>query len=70
MSKKSKRQIRKDPGSAAVVETSSPTFGSMSSRVPAFNPDYTYILKDLRRIAVLAISFVAVLIVLSLVLPK
>lgn len=30
-----------------------------------FNPDYTYIKKDLKRIGVLAASFVAILIVLS-----
>lgn len=35
-----------------------------------FNPDYTYIKRDLRRIAVLAGSIVAVLIVLSFILPR
>jgi hypothetical protein len=30
-----------------------------------FNPDYTYVFKDLKRIAVLAGTFIAVLIILS-----
>lgn len=33
-----------------------------------FNPDYTYVKKDLRRIGILAGSFFAVLIVLSFIL--
>lgn len=34
-----------------------------------FNPDYSHIAKDLRRIAVLAVSFIALLVALSFVLP-
>ncbi len=40
-------------------------------RAPAameFNPDYTYIKQDLRRIAVLATSFVVILVALSFVI--
>jgi hypothetical protein len=33
-----------------------------------FNPDYSYIMKDLRRIAVLAASFIGLLLVLSFLL--
>ncbi|MGA9534144.1 MAG: hypothetical protein WBR18_15610 [Anaerolineales bacterium] len=33
-----------------------------------FNPDYSYIIKDLRRIGVLAASFVGLLLVLSFLL--
>ncbi len=33
-----------------------------------FNPDYTYIKQDLRRIAVLAVSFITVLVALSFVI--
>ncbi len=33
-----------------------------------FNPDYTYVIQDLRRIALLAGSFIVVLIALSFVL--
>ena len=70
MSKKSKRQIRKEPSSTVQVETSTPFTGASSSRIPAFNPDYSYIIKDLRRIGILALSFVVILVALSLVLPK
>lgn len=34
-----------------------------------FNPDYTYVIQDLRRIALLAASFVVILVVLAFVLP-
>jgi hypothetical protein len=39
--------------------------GSASGRVTEFNPDYSPILKDLRRIGLLAGSFLVILIVLS-----
>ncbi len=70
MSKKSKRQIRKEPSGDSVVDFSQPVARAPSNRGPAFNPDYTYIIRDLRRIGILAASFVAILIVLALVLPK
>jgi hypothetical protein len=38
---------------------------STANRAPEFNPDYTYIKRDLGRIGVLAGSFFALLIVLS-----
>ena len=38
------------------------------TRSEAFNPDYSHIKKDLRRIALIAASFVVVMIVLSFVL--
>jgi hypothetical protein len=62
MSKKTKRQLRKDAAAyfaPAKEETSSP------SRSTSFNPDYSYILRDLGRIGTLAGSFIVVLIVLS-----
>ena len=45
---------------ASKVSVASPT-----NRVTEFNPDYTYIKRDLGRIGVLAGSFFVVLIVLS-----
>lgn len=47
------------------------SFGGLQRReeVVEFNPDYTYIKRDLRRIAVLAGSIFAVLIVLAFILP-
>ena len=38
------------------------------TRSEAFNPNYSHIKKDLRRIALIAASFVVVMIVLSFVL--
>lgn len=34
-----------------------------------FNPDYSHVAKDLRRIAVLAVGFIALLLILSIVVP-
>jgi hypothetical protein len=62
MSKKTKRQMRKDATAyfaPAKEETSS------TGRSSNFNPDYSYILKDLGRIGTLAGSFIVILIVLS-----
>jgi hypothetical protein len=53
MSRKHRRQLRK---SAAFVQ---------APRATEFNPDYTYVKRDLRRIGILAGSFAAILIVLS-----
>ena len=36
--------------------------------VPEFNPDYSYVIRDLKRIGILAGSFIAVLIVLAFIL--
>jgi len=53
MSRKHRRQLRK---SAAFIQ---------APRVTEFNPDYTYVKRDLRRIGVLAGTFAAILIGLS-----
>lgn len=42
--------------------------GSISAQTE-FNPDYTYVKRDLARIGILAASFFAILIVLSFILP-
>ncbi|HJW89602.1 MAG TPA: hypothetical protein VJ436_03065 [Anaerolineales bacterium] len=65
MSRKKKRQIR--------VETSAPETRTAQDANPfqfrslreEFNPDYSYVIKDLRRIGALAGSFVLILVVLS-----
>jgi hypothetical protein len=62
MSKKTKRQVRKVPSQAAVVSEVS---NAVVNKQPSFNPDYSYVSKDLRRIAILASSFVLILVVLS-----
>ena len=46
------------------------SFAATAQRVTVeFNPDYTNVKRDLKRIGVLAASFFALLIVLSFVLP-
>jgi hypothetical protein len=57
---------RKTQGSARPAQAGA-SFGGLQrqSEVVEFNPDYTYVKRDLRRIAVLAGSIFAVLIALS-----
>jgi hypothetical protein len=62
MAKKSKRQVnRSSGGSVAPVMTSE----SSRSFDRDFNPDYTHVINDLKRIGILAASFLVVLIILS-----
>jgi hypothetical protein len=61
MSKKIKRQIRRAQGVSIPGEPSSVEVSKPSS----FNPDYTYVFKDLRRIGLLAGAFVAILVILA-----
>lgn len=66
MPKKQSRQISKSQTTAAIAQPAAKTF-STSGQVYSsdFNPDYTHVFKDLKRIAVLASSFTVILIVLS-----
>ena len=62
MAKKSKRQVnRSSSGSVAPVLTSE----SSRSFDRDFNPDYTHVVTDLKRIGTLAAGFLVVLIILS-----
>ncbi|GAP11537.1 hypothetical protein BECAL_02726 [Bellilinea caldifistulae] len=66
MSKKQKRRV----SSSESISRESPAKSSQAptgrySASAEFNPDYTPIIKDLKRIGVLAGSFIALLIVLS-----
>jgi hypothetical protein len=69
MSKKVKRQSTRVTGStettpvSVVAKTPPATFSR--SALTEFNPDYTYVKKDLKRIGTLAGSFFIVLVVLS-----
>jgi len=56
MSRKHRRQVSK---SAAFVA---------APRATEFNPDYTYVRRDLRRIGVLAAAFFVILVALSFIL--
>ncbi len=62
MSKKSRRPIRKETIPATEKLGSS---NLASNRPAAFNPDYHYVTRDIRRVGILAGSFIIVLIALS-----
>jgi hypothetical protein len=66
MSRKTRRQQRKTSVSRPSTVTSS-TISSVTSasRSSEFNPDYSYVKQDLRRIGILAGSFISVLVILS-----
>ena len=70
MSKKSKKKRIRQP-SVPQVSTSEPDKPTLSSRAQRsaaerdFQPDYSYVKKDLKRIALIAGSFVIILIILS-----
>jgi len=73
MSKKSKRQTRK-VSSAGMIDA--PVSGSVTTSVTsptktemAFNPDYSYTIKDLKRIGILAGTFFVILIGLAFIMP-
>jgi hypothetical protein len=62
MAKKSKRQIRRDanPG----TEKSIPD-ALVGNRPTGFNPDYHFVIRDIRRVGVLAGAFIFILVALS-----
>ena len=67
MSKKTKRQVRKPTGTP-LPSAAPPPIASTNGNRPVdrdFNPDYSPVIKDLRRIGTLAGSFFVILIVLS-----
>lgn len=66
MPKKKARQISREKTSTAAVSSNLPKYNPSSiSRGPVFNPDYSPVIRDLKRIGVLAGSFVAILVILS-----
>jgi len=65
MSKKSKRQNRRETGTAGEMSSSDPV---MSNRPSGFNPDYHFVIKDIRRVGILAGSFIGILIILAIFL--
>lgn len=64
MAKKQYRNVKVDPSKE---NPTAPAVTSSRSRLSSteFNPDYTYVKQDLKRIAVLAVSFISVLVILS-----
>lgn len=51
--------------SSAAKSSAAPLRTSRSTVTTEFNPDYTYVKKDLTRIAILAGTFITLLVVLS-----
>ncbi len=69
MPRKYKRQTRKVASEAPAVNATAETAASASlSSDRKFNPDYSYVIKDLKRIGILAGVFFGILIVLSFIL--
>ena len=67
MSKKHKRQSRNVSANskpAVAIATTAPAAIKPASSYE-FNPDYSYVKRDLKRIAILAVSFIIILVVLS-----
>ncbi len=71
MAKKQKRQVRSTsaatPSPVTVVENR-PIRRNPAASTFEFNPDYAPVIKDLKRIGILAGSFLAILIALSFIL--
>jgi len=65
MSKKSKRQTSKNLARPAQPAPAVKISAAMANKPVEFNPDYSYVKKDLRMIGILAGSFVTILVVLS-----
>ena len=68
-SKKTKRQVRKTSVTAQPAVSSVVSGNGARTSDREFNPDYSYVISDLRRIGVLAGSFFVVLIVLAILVP-
>jgi len=65
MAKKSKRQVRREASSPKETQASDPL---AANRPSGFNPDYHFVIRDVRRVGILAGSFIVILVVLSLFL--
>jgi hypothetical protein len=67
MSKKSKRQSRRDSGSSQKPALSAQEMSTTGSpaKTTDFKPDYAYVIKDLRRIGMLVGSFIVILVILT-----
>lgn len=66
MAKSQKRQVSK--GTYKPTGSSTAQGGSRYSSTTEFNPDYSYVVSDVKRIGVLMGSFVVILIALSFIL--
>ncbi|HWQ05079.1 MAG TPA: hypothetical protein VN452_06965 [Longilinea sp.] len=64
MSKKQRRQVSSGSGYVAPM-TEKINASRITTTTTEFNPDYTPVIKDLKRIGILAGSFIGLLVVLS-----
>ncbi len=62
MSKKAKKHFRD------TSKLGGGTAAAISQKSDEFNPDYSYVIKDLKRIGILAGTFFVILVILSFVL--
>lgn len=69
MAKKQKRNVASTKKPTSNLPKSTPAAASTVSRYASpsgeFNPDYTYVKKDLKRIGTLAGSFLVIMVILS-----
>lgn len=65
MSKKSKRQVRRD---ASISPDKIATDVLSGNRPTGFNPDYQFVVRDVRRVGLLAGFFIVTLVALSFIL--
>lgn len=68
MSKKTKRQVRRTAPRTSATPTHLVSNNGSRGFDRDFNPDYSYVVKDLRRIGTLAGTFFVILIALSFIL--
>lgn len=61
----SRKHRRASSGTWHTGATSPASNTIRASGTSEFNPDYSYVVKDLKKIGILAISFITVLVVLS-----
>ena len=66
MSKKNRKKYRNKI--EATARNNAVVVNPVAQRSSEFNPDYSYVIKDLKRIGTLAIFFLTVLVVLSFIL--
>jgi hypothetical protein len=65
MAKKTKRPVRREVHSSIEKPVADPL---LTNRLTGFNPDYHFVIRDLRRVGILAGSFIIILVVLSLLI--
>ena len=65
MAKKIKRPFRREVNPTTEKSITDPL---VTSRPSGFNPDYHFVIRDIRRVGLLAGSFIIILLVLSMLL--